>query len=194
MCKHCAKTYAHPSTVGKVGSSGTTSSMTRHLKDCGNYKRTTSTIKGSDLTARMEAGQTTLDDYDDGQDESQVDKTLKFFISGNVAFNQADNPHFHKLIEHCKHCNCRSKGPKVNRKSVRSRLSTVATDAKEDLMITLIENDSKVSLALDCWTSKNGYAFLGIILVTYIPLLLFISFPLCMLRADSDCSYYWALD
>lgn len=193
MCKHCTTVYAHPGTVGKGGSGGTTSSLSRHLRACGSYKRKTSTIKGSDLTTRMEAGQTTLDDYD-GQDESQVDKTLKFFISGNIAFNQADNPHFHKLIEHCKHCNCRSKSQKVNRKSVRSRLSTVAADAKEDLLITLVENDSKVSLALDCWTSKNGYAFLGTILVTYIPLLLFISFPLCMLQANSDCSYYWALD
>jgi len=32
---------------------------------------------------------------------------------------------------------------------------------KEDLMVSLMENESKISLALDCWLSKNGYAFLG---------------------------------
>ena len=26
-------------------------------------------------------------------------KTLKFFISGNIAFNQADNPYFQELIQ-----------------------------------------------------------------------------------------------
>ena len=27
-----------------------------------------------------------------------LDKTLDFFISGNIAFNQADNPHFQALM------------------------------------------------------------------------------------------------
>ena len=45
----------------------------------------------SDLAAHMEAGQTTLDDYND----SMVDKVLKFFISGNVAYNM-NHLHFNE--------------------------------------------------------------------------------------------------
>ena len=36
----------------------------------------------------------------------------------------------------------------------------MAATAREDLMIALMENESKISLALDCWSSKIGYAFL----------------------------------
>ena len=43
----------------------------------------------SSFQSRLESGQTSLADYDD---DTMVDKTLKFFISGNIAFNQADNP------------------------------------------------------------------------------------------------------
>ena len=109
----------------------------------------------------MEAGQTILNDYDN---DSMIDKVLKFFISGNVAFNQADNPYFQDLIRHGE---AKVKGPKVNRKSVRAQLTKVGLNAKENLMTTLIENDSKISLTLDCWTSKNGYAFLGNAFVSY---------------------------
>ena len=133
-------------------------------------------------------GQTILEDYDN---DSMVDKVLKFFISGNVAFNQVDNPYFQDLIRHPE---AKVKGPKVNRKSVHARLNEVGLDAKEDLMITLMENDSKISLVLDCWTSKNGYAFLGNIIVSYISVQLFLNMSFCMLHADSDYSYNWTLD
>ena len=116
----------------------------------------------SAFESRLESGQTTLADYDN---DTMVDKTLKFFISGNIAFNQADNPYFQDLIRHGE---AKQKGIKVNRKSVHARLSEVGANATEDLMATLMANDSKVSLALDCWTSKNGHAFLGNTSVSYI--------------------------
>jgi hypothetical protein len=37
----------------------------------------------------------------------------------------------------------------------------VASEAKEDLWKTLVANESKVSLAMDGWTSKNNHAFYG---------------------------------
>ena len=107
-----------------------------------------------------------------------VDKVLKFFISGNVALNQADNPYFQDLIRHAE---AKVKGPKVNRNSVCARLNEVGLDAKEDF----------ISLALDCWTSKNGYAFLGNIIVSYIFAQLFLNMSFCMLHADCDYCYNW---
>ena len=138
--------------------------------------------------SHMEVGQTTLDDYND---DTMVDKVLKFFISGNIAFNQADNPYFQDLIHHGE---VKVKGPKVNRKSVHAWLTEVGCEAKEDLMVTLMENDSKISLALDCWTSKNGHAFLGNTLVSYISAQLCSNMLFCMLHADSDYSDNWTLD
>ena len=57
----------------------------------------------------------------------------------------------------------------------------VGLDAKEDF----------ISLALDCWTSKNGYAFLGNIIVSYIFAQLFLNMSFCMLHADCDYCYNW---
>jgi len=49
----------------------------------------------SDLAADMEVGQTTLDEYDN---DSIVDKVLKFFISGNVAYKMN---HLHVNEQKC---------------------------------------------------------------------------------------------
>jgi len=90
-----------------------------------------------------------------------MDKVLEFFISGNIAFNQADNPAFRELLGMVK---VEGKPMKVNQKSLRERLDCHAQKAKEDLMLRLIENESKISLALDCWTSSNNLAFLSMLL------------------------------
>ena len=73
-------------------------------------------------------------------------------------------------------------------------LTEVGCEAKEDLMVTLMENDSKISLVLDCWISKNGHAFLGNTLVSYISAQLFSNMLFCMLHADSDYSDNQTLD
>ena len=91
----------------------------------------------SAFESRLESGKTTLANYDN---DTMVDKTLKFFISGNIAFNQADNPYFQDLIRHGE---AKQKGIKVNRKSVHARLSEVGANTTEDLMATLMANDFK---------------------------------------------------
>jgi hypothetical protein len=97
-------------------------------------------------------------------DDDILNKVLRFFISGNIAFNQADNPYFQELIQTA---HVKANQPVINRKNIRERLRKLAVTAKEDLMIALMENESKISLALDCWSSKNGYAFLGISSMIY---------------------------
>jgi len=88
------------------------------------------------------------------------DEVLKFFVSGNIPFNQADNPHFKQLMEWITTPD--TSPPSISRKTVRKHLSTKAKVAVIDLKATLADVDSKISLALDCWTSRNGFAFLGI--------------------------------
>jgi hypothetical protein len=120
-----------------------------------------------------------------------MDKVLKFFISGNIIFNQADNPHFQILI---RYHDIKERDPKVNRKSIYSRLSIITMDIKEDLMIILMENDSKISLILDYWISKNGYVFLDISPIIYIPSSFLVNILFYILYTDSDYNYNYTLD
>jgi len=49
-----------------------------------------------------------------------------------------------------------------SRKTIRSRLAQISEAAKSSRKTELAANDSKVSLALDCWSSRTGHAFIGI--------------------------------
>jgi hypothetical protein len=50
-----------------------------------------------------------------------------------------------------------------SRKVIRQRLHEHADISTEELHELLATNDSKVSLALDCWSSRSNYGFMGII-------------------------------
>ena len=49
----------------------------------------------------------------------------------------------------------------INRKSVRARLAEQAAKAKQDLKDELAANTSRVSLAMDGWTSRLNNSYLG---------------------------------
>jgi hypothetical protein len=86
------------------------------------------------------------------------DAVLNFFISGNIPFNQADNPEFRKMISMVK---LKGRLVTVNRKIVRARLAKQAAKAKQDLKDELAANTSRVSLAMDGWTSRLNNSYLG---------------------------------
>ena len=160
LCKFCWKRcFAHPNKVGSnlLAKGGTTTSMPRHLEECSAYK------KQKPLT------QKSLSDFSGPNrkklEEDLLTKTVNFFISGNIAFNQADNPHFHDMIRTAAALRP-TKLLTINRKNTRQKLTDLALNGKEDLLQCLMENKSKISLALDCWISKNNYAFLGKPLLT----------------------------
>jgi hypothetical protein len=88
------------------------------------------------------------------------DEILKFFISGNIPFAQADNKHFRQILSWLSTTDPKNP-PHLSRKSLRSRLTMEAQSAKSSLHEVLKGLDSKISLALDAWSSRNGYAFLG---------------------------------
>ena len=66
-------------------------------------------------------------------DDDILTKALKFFISGNIVFNQADNPYFQELIQTA---HDKANQP-INRKNIRERLKKLASIVKEDLMVLL---------------------------------------------------------
>ena len=161
-CKHCADFIKHPLLVGKNtvvwGRSGVTTGLMRHLERCKPYLSSKGKDRGiMDKFLAQNGKKKTLITQNE-----VMDRVLKFFISGNIAFNQADNPYFRDLVALITCDN--DINVRVNRSNVTTRLHKSAADAKSDLMVTLMENESKISLALDCWTSRNNIAFLGMFL------------------------------
>ena len=166
-CKHCHEHIVHPLLIGNTStdeaanrsSAGGTTGMSRHLSSCKSFRRVKGRGSGSmDKFLGSDGGKPSVITKDDVHD-----KVLRFFISGNIAFNQADNPYFRDLIQLIKvGCN---ETITVNRTNLTKRLHDKAVLSKDDLMATLMSNESRISLALDCWTSRNKIAFLGIVSV-----------------------------
>ena len=86
-------------------------------------------------------------------------QVLKFVISATLPFSVIENEYFRDLISWIKVNNRPAQAP--SRKVIRARLSTEAQSAKEDLKAALAANKSKISLAVDCWSSRTNFGFLG---------------------------------
>ena len=81
---------------------------------------------------------------------------LQTMAACNWSFNQFDLPYFQYFIARTvpQH-QC------PGRKRMRAILATAASTAKQDIKSRLAACDSRVSLALDCWSSSNCYNFMG---------------------------------
>jgi hypothetical protein len=87
------------------------------------------------------------------------EQILKFFISGNIPFNTAENEHFQTLMSFIKVNDKPVDSP--CRITLQARLEKHSKLAIENLKGVLAANSSKISLALDCWSSRSNYGFLG---------------------------------
>ena len=90
------------------------------------------------------------------------EKILRIIIDGNLAFSLAENPEFVDLLKDA-YPDC----PPPTRKTIVEYLKSKATLTKLELKEVFSQLDSKVSLALDAWTTRTNLAFLGM----YVPLL-----------------------
>jgi hypothetical protein len=93
--------------------------------------------------------------------EALEEQILKFFVSGNIPFAQADNPQFRSLISMIKINKEPAHAP--SRTTLRTRLTKYSQMSTDNLKMILAGNTSKISLALDCWTSRNQRGFLGLL-------------------------------
>jgi hypothetical protein len=136
--------------------------MGRHQKSCGSSTNSSDAAKTN--IPNLFKKHSDNDASDSNTEDDLKDAVLDFFIAGNIPFNQADSPHFQKIISMI-----RIKGKRVviNRKNVRARLTTRASQAKEDLKDELAANSSRCSLALDGWTSRINNSYMGTSLVAY---------------------------
>lgn len=158
-CKGCRTVFKHP---GSYGNTFSTTALIRHTNLCLNLKRhkqSSSSTSGSDISKWFEQQNQKDSSHSNPITEADVkDAILKFFISGNIPFNQADNPEFRKLVQMIK---VNGDSVTINRKNIRARLTEQAARAKEELKQELASNTSRISLAMDGWTSRLNNSYLG---------------------------------
>ena len=145
ICKRCGIQFNHPKVKGSAGS------LSKHVKE--SCKRNMQ-YGPMDTFAIISKERTQVDQ------NSITELILKLFISGNISFQQGENEYLQRLIQLIPiDDNTFARCP--SRKVIRSRLTQNVDNATDDLKDMLLGNDSKVSLALDCWTSRTNSAFLG---------------------------------
>ena len=81
---------------------------------------------------------------------------LNTAIACNWPFDQFDNPHFRMMMQRAfpgHVCPGRTK--------IASLLEVAANTARKEIKYNLTSNASRISLALDCWTSPSHWEFMG---------------------------------
>lgn len=158
LCKYCHDPIMHPYTV----STNPTNSIARHYPKCKQYKSYTQ--KGSESQSTMSSYFQTAAGLQQSRNEPTTarveEEILKYIISGNIPFNQVENQHFRNIVSFIQIKNKSIQVP--SRKVIRARLSSKSEQASDNLRTTLAANSSKISLALDCWSTRTNYSFLGI--------------------------------
>jgi hypothetical protein len=157
-CKHCKWVVRHPNhDVHK-----NTGAMKKYLETCFRYQA------AQNEATRLEKGDGPDHLFNFGDSEKfptsgamtqrkLCEQVLRIITAGNLSFSQAENPELLALERHAY--------PNVdppNRRSVAKRLKDCAFEERMKLKDQLERIDSKVSLALDAWTTRNNAAFLGI--------------------------------
>ena len=160
ICKGCRAEVRHPARNEQK----TTTSLKRHSESCGALKRYWWNHSSRQPSTLNEFFASRLVK---GQNKSSIttanvrEEVLSFFVSENVPFSQVDNSHFQHLLQWILSSNGAPLTSPISRKTVRADLTRQAQVAKGDLKSILANVNSKISLALDCWTSRNCFAFLG---------------------------------
>lgn len=160
VCRGCRTQVSHPGRNQQK----TTTTLKRHSESCQalkDYWRNHNSGTPSTINQFFQTGNIKGKSKPGITSDIVRREVLQFFVFGNIPFSQVDNPHFQRLIEWITSSNRLLSPITISRKTIRADLSQQAQVAKIDLKSTLAEIDSKISLALDCWTSRNGFAFLG---------------------------------
>jgi hypothetical protein len=159
VCKYCNTKTAHPGCTTKKNTSG----MKYHLDNCIKYKlaenerrRAEGESVGIEGDFFAEVQPTDSPTRGLMSAEKLCEQVLRIITEGNLPFSFAENCEMIKLEKHAY--------PVVNppnRRSVAARLKKNVGKEKQRLRERLAEVDSRISLALDAWTTRNNTAFLG---------------------------------
>jgi hypothetical protein len=150
VCMHCKWWTRHPN----ADPSMSTSTLKRHIDErCKTFKK----IKLSDGRTPGDLFEEMFNIRRPMTTDRLCEEVLKVIVEGNLSFRQAENPALQSLLrEAFPSCTV------PNRRSVATRLKTEASLARAALAIRFEDVDSKVSIALDAWHSRNNnMEFLG---------------------------------
>jgi hypothetical protein len=158
FCKHCKKVFLHPRRV--VG--GTSSSLQTHVFDrCPRYHihkhQFDSTSRIGNLNDFFSS---TSGSRPEPITQARIDELLlKYHISGNIPFRQVENQYLKELVSLIEINKLQAKTP--GRNTLRARLSKYSKMGVDKLKEVLQANKSRISLALDMWSSRGNHGFLG---------------------------------
>lgn len=136
--------------------------MTKHLAICGKYK-SIQHVDSEEIPNVVDL----LHNFGTSEHErlptqgsmtraNLCEQVLRIAVSGSLSFSFVENDEFVALLQHAyPHC------VPPNRRSLAERLKDNAEREKERLKAELERLDSKISLAMDCWTSRNHYGYMG---------------------------------
>ncbi|KAJ5318395.1 hypothetical protein N7476_004815 [Penicillium atrosanguineum] len=152
MCKRCGQILEHASTPLRSGSKARqgTSTLLKHLGTTSCQKR-----------AHTE-GPITRHDVSNSQvftQEAWEEKLLTFLRVARLPFRLIEHPEFHNLIKMAQSAPSIPSIPSV--KTIRRRLQATGKERHQSILRTL-PNHTKISIALDCWTSPFSQAFMAI--------------------------------
>ena len=155
VCKHCKRMSQHSNHDKDKSLSG----MIQHLAACLPYKRVQRDRLGNqpDILLSFTDGSTTkLPTRGLMMADTLIEQVLRIITSANLPFHFTDNPEFITLLKNAYlHCLL------LNHHSVAECLQRMAKEAKDTLKEELESLDSKVSLAIDAWSSHGHVGFLG---------------------------------
>ena len=134
--------------------------MSKHLKICSSFRRKLQIQAGEhspavDLFDEWIGAASTRDRPVTSRDGVK-ERVLRIIISGNLPFSFVDNIELLELLK-----DAYPDLPPPNRKAIVELLKSKATLSRHEMKVRLAALDSKVSLALDIWTTRTNLAFLG---------------------------------
>jgi len=162
LCKGCKKLEPHPSRQ----KTGPTTGLLTHKDKCIPLQRIVDGDQANPALAlyfTSASNQVSAVRVTKPSPQEVKDEILKFFVSGNIPYKQASNPYFQQLVKWIGTTS--GEVLSVSRKTIRAHLAQEFDIAVADLR-EVFENeaDAGISIALDIWTSRNGYSFMSMCL------------------------------
>ncbi|KAG0152996.1 hypothetical protein PDIDSM_1955 [Penicillium digitatum] len=160
MCKRCGKILEHPYTLspnstGKAQYHGT-STIQKHRKTAGCLRSEKG--KKAEITNFLQREGEVSASIPFLQEDWEED-LLQFLTLNRLPFHLIEHPSFKRIINKARSAPSPPVIPSAD--TIRRRLGSLVKDRQQRILRTL-PSGSKISIALDCWTSPFSQAFMAI--------------------------------
>ncbi|KAJ5471453.1 hypothetical protein N7530_008810 [Penicillium desertorum] len=160
MCKRCGKILEHPYTLSPTGIGKSqyhgTSTIQKHRKTAGCLR--SEKRKKAEITNFLQTEGETSASIPFLQQDWEED-LLQFLTINLLPFHLIEHPSFKRIINKARSALSPPVIPSAD--TIRRRLGSLVKDRQQRILRTL-PSGSKISIALDCWTSPFSQAFMAI--------------------------------